>query len=485
MLNVLRHKGVAKKVLWAVTVIIILSFAIFGTAYRLDNQLNSAGSLYGKSVAYRDFQKAYLDARDQSILIYGDQFFKNGQNLDLETQTWDRLILMQEVKKQNIKVSDQEVVDFIAQVPFFQRQGQFDASIYQSIVKSREIFNRNTRDFEEGVRQNIAMRKLFENLTAGSAVSEDELKKEYTLRHQKLTLDYVVFSPSAFTKDIKPNDDDIAAFYAKHKDGFRQPVMIKVDYVHIIVDEKATEEQKNTAKKNIFNLSAQLTAKADFATEAKKLGLEVKTSDYFSLEQPLLTFASNPEETEKMFALKTGEFTKPLSVPDGWQIVRINDKKESRVPELAEIKDQVKEAFISDAAYTRAKTKANEDLAKFLEAVKASDFKSAAKQFNLPLTQTPSFSRGEYVANVGLVSELQADAAKLTPENPTSGLILTSQGPVITHLAKQEAVDDKEYEQGKEEFRQMLEAQRRQQKIGTFMNQLRLTADVKSKMKKQ
>ena len=36
MLSSLRHKGVSRKILWAVAVIVILSFGVFGTAYRLE-----------------------------------------------------------------------------------------------------------------------------------------------------------------------------------------------------------------------------------------------------------------------------------------------------------------------------------------------------------------------------------------------------------------------------------------------------------------
>ncbi len=484
MLSVLRHKGVAKKILWVVTGIIILSFAIFGTAYRLDNQINSAGTIYGQGVNYRDFQKAYLDARDQAIILYGDQFFKAGQNLDLEREAWDRLILMREVEKQRIKISNQEVVDFIAQLPFFQRQGQFDQSLYQSLITESRIFDRNTRDFEEGIRHNIAIRKLLDTTVGSLTISDDELKKEYTRRNEKITLDYILIPPADFSKGVSVSTEDVNAFYAKNKEAFRQPTMIKVDYVQITLNDKATKEEKEAAKTNIYNLSAQLTPTSDFATVAKKFNLEVKSSDYFTLEQPILTFASSPEETTKMFALKNGQFTKPLSVPDGWQIVRINDKKESHVPELATITNEVKAALINDKAYGEAKKKADEILVKLKEGIKASDFKTTSTALGLKVEQTPSFGRGEYIANVGLVRELQQDALNLTASNSISEVILTSQGPVIVHLAKAEPIDEKEYAQGKEEFKNMFEAQRRQQKISMFMTQLRLAANVKSKIKK-
>src|SRR5208283_1827787 len=143
MLEILRRKGVNKTILWFIAIVIILSFGVFGTAYRLDNSVNSAGSIYGRNVSMKDFQQAYLDTRDQAIILYGDQFFKNGNRLNLEQETWDRLILLKEAQKRNVQVSDQEVVAFIASIPFFQRGGQFDQMIYENIVRNPSVFDRS------------------------------------------------------------------------------------------------------------------------------------------------------------------------------------------------------------------------------------------------------------------------------------------------------------------------------------------------------
>src|SRR5580698_3920198 len=147
MLEVLRKKGVNKTILWIIAIIIILSFGVFGTAYRLDNTVNSAGTMYGRNVSIKDFQEAYLDARDQAIRLYGDEFFKNGNRLDLEQEAWDRLILLKEAQKRDIQASDQEVVADIASIPFFQRSGQFDQTLYEDIVQNPEVFDRSTPDF--------------------------------------------------------------------------------------------------------------------------------------------------------------------------------------------------------------------------------------------------------------------------------------------------------------------------------------------------
>jgi len=50
MLKQLRQKGVAKKIIWFIAIIIIISFGFFGTASLLSNQNNTgyAGKIFGK-----------------------------------------------------------------------------------------------------------------------------------------------------------------------------------------------------------------------------------------------------------------------------------------------------------------------------------------------------------------------------------------------------------------------------------------------------
>ena len=153
MLSTLRHKGVSRKVLWFTTVIIVLSFGVFGAASHLDKTINSAGKIYGQSVSLRDYERAYLDSRDQAIMLYGERFFKMGNMIDLEREAFNRLILLHEAKKRHVRVDDKDVVEFIAAIPFFQRESKFDQLTYENNIRSPQIFDRTPKEFESGVRK--------------------------------------------------------------------------------------------------------------------------------------------------------------------------------------------------------------------------------------------------------------------------------------------------------------------------------------------
>jgi len=473
MLEVLRKKGVNKTILWFIAIIIILSFGVFGTAYRLDNTVNSAGTIYGHNVNIKEFQQSYLDARDQAIRIYGDEFFKNGNRLNLEQEAWDRLILLKEAQKRDIQASDQEVVATIATIPFFQRSGQFDRTLYEEIVQNPGVFDRSTHDFEEGVRKQVVIKKLLDAVAPEKILSDAQLKKEYQKRNEKITLEYVLFSASDFAKNAAANDDEIKTFYEQHKEQFRQPPTIVLNYAQ--TKDKALAD----------TLSKELTPGTNFAAVAKTLKLEVKTSAPFTQEAPILTFASNPDNIQKFFAMKPGDYSPPLEAPDGWQIVQLKEKNNSAIPALQDIKDKVKDAVLLEKGFALAKPQADRALKDLTEALKVKDFKTAATGLGLKVEKTPAFGRKDYIANTGLIEEFQQEADELNANKKLSGVISSSQGPAIIYLEKMEKPEDGQFESDKENFRQMLSAEGRNQILITFISQLRAKADVHSKIKHQ
>ena len=473
MLEVLRKKGVNKAILWVVAIIIILSFGVFGTAYRLDNGVNSAGTMYGHSVSIKDFQAAYLDARDQAIRIYGDEFFKNGNRIDMAQEAWDRLILLKEAQKRDIKATDQEVVAYIATLPFFQRGGQFDQTLYEEIVSNPGIFDRSTHEFEEGVRKQLIIKKLIDAVAPETVISDDQLKREYQKRNEKITLQYVVFNAADYAKNATASEDEIKAYFDSHKELYRLPPAIVLNYVQI--KDKALAD----------TLSKELTPGSDFAKVAKALNLEVKTSVPFTQDQPILTFASNPDNVGNFFKMNVGDYSPALEVPDGWQIVQLKEKKQSDIPPLSDIKDKIKDAVLLQKGFALAKPVADKAFTSLSAAIKTADFKTAATALGLKVEETPSFGRKEYIANVGLIQEFQQEADELNADKKMSGVIATSQGPAIIYLKKMEKPDDSQYESDKANFRQMLSAEGRNQILITFMGELRAKANVQSKIKQQ
>ncbi len=482
MLSALRHKSFSKIVLWFIASIIIVSFVFFGTAVRLTNMFNSAGKIYGQDVPAEDFQNAYNDSRDQAIMMYGDQFFKIQSMLDLETEAWNRLILTHEAKKQNIKVNDQDVVNAIVAMPFFQTEGRFDRYKYNELLKNRSVFGRKPKDFENGVRNQLLIRKLLENAVAPAQVTSDELRKEYTLRKEKITISYVLFNAADFAKDQKLTDDELKKFYDQNQGQFNRPATVNVQYLHLMYPANATQAQKD-AVDQLAHKAGQEAAK-DFDAASRNNKLEIKESGPFTLEEPLLTFAWSPEIVKEIFKLKVGQVIGPKQAPDGWQIIRLKESKPAGTAAFEEVKNQISEMALRNKGMEGAQKRAEEIRKGYDDAMakdKNTEFKSYISSQNLKMESIPAFSRTE--PGDGMAKELVMATVDLNKDKRLSSVVFTSKGPAIVYWEKSEPIDEKDFTEHQDDLRQMLTSQKHNQDLTAYLTKLKLQADLSIKVR--
>ena len=269
MLKVMRNKELKKKVIWVVAIVIIISFGFFGTAYLLTglNSTNYAGKIFGKKVPFSDFEKAYGQVQAQAIMRYGDKFPEVKQYLDLESETWDRLILSFESKKKKISVDDKEVVKTIEEYPFFQREGQFDTLLYNDIL--RFVFRMDARSFEESIRETIKFSKLFEEETKTVTTTEQEIFQEYQTQNEKIQVSYTLITPKQFINETPFNEEEAKKYYNDNKLKFLIPPSVNVDYIKLNFpkepqettetnDQEASEELLEEKKEIIRNQAREI-----------------------------------------------------------------------------------------------------------------------------------------------------------------------------------------------------------------------------------
>jgi hypothetical protein len=182
MLKILRHKNVSKIALWAILILILPSFVMWGAGGMGKSKEKGptfVGKINGDKVSFEDFSKSLSSTKCQIILNY----FNNTKILDelLKSQAllgkvaWDRLIMSSEARKLKIKVSDSEVISYVRSHPMFSRGGAFDAGMYAYILRNN--LGLDARTFEEMVRNNLAMQKLNEIETKGITVSDEEARE--------------------------------------------------------------------------------------------------------------------------------------------------------------------------------------------------------------------------------------------------------------------------------------------------------------------
>ena len=493
MLKTLRKKGVMKKLLWVVAIVIIISFGFFGTAYLLtDSNQRPAGEIFGKKVSLTEFDESYRRTRILAILRFGDSFSKLLPFIDLEAETWSRMILLREAKNRRIKVSNTEVVEYIGSHPFFQRDGHFDNFLYKQILHA--YFRCEPREFEESVRSFLMTSKLFEQVTAPVSLNENEVREEYTQAHEKIQVNYAFFAIDQYKNGVNVSEDEIKSYYEQNKKTFRVPPSVNVAFLKIPYAEDAddTENAKNNqseveAKAKVIAMELLLTP--DLKEIAKKYELSATETGFFSMEKPDLRLGWSPELLKKAFELEPGKFSEPIETGEGYYILQVTERRDAYVPEFAEARIDAGKALIALKSSELAKATAAESLKQIKNTLGSSEasFTQAVESLGLSVQQTPVFGRGEYIPNIGLSSAFQEAAFALHGNDTTtvSDVIPTEKGFAILNMASYEPINEDEYIKEKEKTADEILLRKRNDTFTEFMAQLRLKANLKSNLPKK
>ncbi len=502
MLNVLRKKENMRVILWVICVIIIVSFVFFGMRTPSMGQgpaSQYAGVIYGKKISNEDYAKSYKACYNQALMLYGTDLPKVVERLNLKTQAWERIILIKEANNQKIAVADDEVKNKI--ITIFGGAENFNKERYDDILA--QYFNTSPRAFEEEIRNSLKISNLLETITNNISVSDEEILKMYKEENEKAKVAYIAIEPASFMDTISPSDADLESYYNENKDLFKTQPQINVQYIVLATDdnldkaEVTQEEIENyyTSNKETFLITSeaeiseeepQYKALADVKEEietsllkqlakdfaldqaviieqeindgttldiaASKNNIEIKETGLFAANQSIPEIGWNFQFLKTAFNLQENDVSEITEMPDGYYILRLKERKESYIPEFAETKEKVKQAYIATEAVELAKSKAAEYQIDFKNRMATGEsFKDVAKSLDLNVTETDFFSYNDYVQSIGKSPEFN-NAAFTLNEGEVSKAIPTSKNLIILTLEDKTSIDLKQFESDKEEF---------------------------------
>jgi len=179
MLRILRNKKTAKRVWIGLAIIIIPAFTFWGFsgAFRGKDESSVAGKIFGRKITYVQFRDAITSEKIMARMQFGDKLDELQQYIDFESQAWQRLILLAEAKKLRITAGDKEVIADIQSSPIFQSKGAFNNKAYNDIL--RYYLRVQPRIFEELIRQNIILSKLYKQVTDKVSLSDEQVREDY------------------------------------------------------------------------------------------------------------------------------------------------------------------------------------------------------------------------------------------------------------------------------------------------------------------
>ncbi len=476
MLKLLRKKGVSKKIFFILALIIIPAFGLWGIASVINKKRypNYAGTIFGKKVGFDDFRAALYAWRVQLKLKYGDNAEKiAGSMFDPAEAAWDRLILLHEAGRRNIKVSDDQVLSALTKLPFLQKDGRFDKISYEIFLKYS--VGLRPRIFEEGLREDLKIAKLYEQVTANVTVSEEEIKKEYQNLYEETNVKYVFFAADGFKNEISLKDEEVKAFYEESKEEFKIPPQINTAYLAIKFGEDTAQEQKSQAR-DTMEKALSVSKKKGLREAAKELNLEFQETGLFGFQDPIPTLGWMPQLSGTLFAIPKGELSGIISTERGIYIFEILDKKDAAIPEYKDAKDKARKSLLNKKSKEMASQKAKE----FLSEAEKDGFEKAAADSKLEIKETPLFTRPGYIPELGMAQALKKEAFDLKAGELYKGIIELEQGFCIIKSVKTVPVDEEKFKKEKQNFSMGLLGQKRDEAFNKFFLELKKKANLVS-----
>jgi peptidyl-prolyl cis-trans isomerase D len=455
---------------------IVVVFIFWGVGSYRAQKGNRIAVVNGAPIVLEEFRGVY----DQMLQAYRGQFGdaldeKLIKSLNLREQTLDQLIerqlLFQEATRLNFRVTDRELLTAIQQVPAFQRHGHFHPRQYERVLTN----NRMTPEmYEESKRYELLIEKLQSFLFGSVKVSEAEARESYKWLQEEVSIEYVVFKPSAYSnEEVTP--EEIEAYFSEHQKTYEIPPKVKVQYLRLDFKEfeakaKVSEEQISTyfdlnkdnygtpkkVRARHILLEAASDAKTELSEKARKKALDVlkearSGKDFGELAR---NYSDDPGSRDKggdlgfftkdrmvkpfsdvAFSMKIGEISEPIRTPFGWHIIKVEEIQEAKEPVLAEVADQIRNKLVEDEARTLAFDRAEEI---YEACYGAGNISEVAKRNQLKVHETDLFPENGPIEGVKEAREFSKTAFALG-ENEVGEPIQLSDGYYILQLVAKQA----------------------------------------------
>lgn len=439
MLNKFRHHHM-KACLWGLAVIIIVAFGLSGSSSLLSNKKNNTvAKIQNRKITISDFHH-YLKLAKLFLLLNTPE--QKITLSDIEDTARDLLLLVWKTKQEKIKVENEEVVQHIRR-NFFPNN-DFKQESYEKIINylsQHYNLGLTTRDFEESIRELLAINKLFDRYV-DVQIDEEKIRKLYLRDNQKAKISYLVVPYEKLKVAGGISEQEIEDFYSKNKLLFKRNPKIRIRY--ILVDEGVLEE-----KTQEFLKISSLNDISD------RLSLSIKETDFISMDDPIEGIGWQPEINKIAFSLKLNEVSPFIKTDNGLMLMEKAEEKKEFIPPINEIRAEVKEKII----ITKAKKEAEKFAGSILREIQeknVQNFKKLADSDNIEFKVVDNIGYYGYVEGLGLNKQVSEIIFSLKEGQIYSEYIPLQNGIYIIKLESLTPFDIDHFQKNQEKYRKLI-----------------------------
>jgi len=462
--------------------IILLGVCVFAMSlFGMESYFTSRDESFVAKVGKHEIsQNAYQDRmnqlRQQASAEQGEHFDASiFEKPETKQRVLDGMVDQQLLLAANtdwgMRVSDQAVRDYIAAIPAFQVNNQFDATSYSAWLTSQR---KTPGMFEDEVRSSLATQLLPDAINDSTIISDAQVDQFLSLLTQRrdlryfllprptladnqvsdaqietyykahlaeymnpeqVSVKYIEVNGADLPLDAAPSDEDLKKRYADEKQRFVQPEQRLASHILINVPANATPEQQKAALAKAEKIAADANP-GDFAKLAEQnsqdLGSKRQGGDLGWLEKGV----TDPAFDAALFALQKNQISKPVLSSDGYHVIWLRDLRSGQSKPFEEVRDQL----AKEASAAERDRKYNEVAGKMSDNTyqNPSSLEPASVALNLPIKSTALFSRkgGEgLIANPKVVAAAFGDDV-LVQGNNSSLIDLGNNHSLVIHVDK-------------------------------------------------
>jgi len=244
--------------------------------------------------------------------------------------------------------------------------------------------------------------------------------------------------------------------------------------VQLLKREKGRAEASRKADDAFYSLFRS----RDLEGYAREKGIPIKTTGFFKEGDEIPEIGRNPSFYSSAFSLKVGEISPVVNIPPNFYVLKLLEKKESRIPALEDIKEEVHRKLVGVKAEEKARQAAEE----LLDQVrKGKALQDIAREKNLKVEETGFFTRtGGVVPKIGPAAEFSETLASLTEKHPVpKEVIRTKEGFFVVKLLAEESADQSKFPSVKADLEKRLMYQNQEEYFQNWLSQLRSKAEIK------
>ncbi len=478
---------------YAIVGLISIPFVLWGIGeyFRGDSDAPVA-TVNGQEIGQQAFQQAYDLERQRLAQAFGGSVPPEMlAGLGLKQQVLDGLIVREVLRQyahdRGLRVSDAELAALLRSVPAFQENGAFSQARYEAVLRQQGL---SMVDFEGQVRQDLLLDQLQRGIGLSAFEVEAQVDAFLRLRGQTREVEAFILPAAPRREAIQPQDNELLAYYEAHKQDFRRPERVRLEYLllsaeALAADMTPSEEDIRRAYEDYVQGQARLErrqARHILITPPEGGDMEAARQEAEALRERLgkgedfaelaKTYSKDPGSASQggelgliergtmvepfeqaLFALEEGEISAPVRTDFGWHLIQL-ERIESEPPKPLE---EVRGQMVQEAKRRLAEERFH-DLADRLATLayeQPDSLVPAAEALGLQVQTSDWVSRdmGE-----GLAAHPKVRAAAFAPEVLNEGrnsdlLDLGDNEVAVIRVAAHEPAADQPFEEVREEVR--------------------------------